>query len=51
MHLNVETNEEHIGDVLILTKTLFYNHVYCTAWLLPYAIIIYIGIFKNHCSF
>lgn len=47
MHLNVQSIEElykpyFSRSVLIMMMTLFYNSVYCTAWLLSYAIIIII---------
>lgn len=52
MHLNVQSIEElykpyFSRSVLIMMMTLFYNSVYCTAWLLSYAIIIIIMIHIN----
>lgn len=55
MHLNVKNYEELYKPTLGICTNhfniLFYNYVYCTAWLLSYAIIIHINILKIIAAF
>lgn len=52
MHLNVEKNVwTYFRKSVPITLTLFYSYVYCTAWLLSYAIIIHINILKIIAAF